>query len=180
MLRGKRDDPSGKEGVSCVRRRCSSRRQISKDFLTLLTRDGLQRPNSTQKFADLHQTRQVEDTVDMLVGQGAAEMAAAREVVAEGYVSVGSFNVPISWAPSTLPAGCTPVTVHQLPVEWVRQGCGTALLRAAQQQGEVVCEFLPSLASLQGHGGAQGPSNDPPAAAGTAAGAAASFVAAAC
>ena len=147
----RKGQPLASQGVSMVVqlalgkvpvRRGSSRRQISKDILTLLTRDGLQRPNSTQKFADLHQTRQVEDTVDMLVGQGAAEMAAAREAVAEGYVSVGSFNVPISWAPSTLPAGCTPVTVHQLPVEWVRQGCGTALLRAAQQQGEVVCEFL--------------------------------------
>jgi hypothetical protein len=41
-----------------------------------------------------------------------------------------------------MPAGCTEVIVHQLPVEWVRVGCGTALLEAAGQQGEVVCEFL--------------------------------------
>ena len=107
-------------------------RGSSQQLLSLLVRDGLQRPNSTQQFAALHQTSKRGDAVYMLVGQSAEARTAAQAAVAAGHVSVGSFQVPISWTPSTLPPGCTEVTVHQLPIEWVRQGCGTALLQAAQ------------------------------------------------
>jgi hypothetical protein len=124
-----------------VRRR-SSAQQTCKDVVTLLWREGLVRPNSTQQFAALHQTSKHGDTVVMLVHQDAASQAAAHAAVTAGHISVGPYQVPISWARSTMPAGCTEVTVHQLPVEWVRVGCGTALLEAAGQQGEVVCEFL--------------------------------------
>jgi hypothetical protein len=44
--------------------------------------------------------------------------------------------------PHCPPAGCTVVTIHQLPVALGRQGCTEVLLKAAQQPGEVVCEFL--------------------------------------
>ena len=146
-----RGQPLASSGVSMVVqlalgkvpvRRGSTAQQRNQDILTLLVREGLQRPNSTQRFAVLHQTSKQGDTVAMLVGQDADSQAAAQAAVTAGYICVGPFTVPISWARSTMPAGCTEVTVHQLPVEWVRRGCGTALLEAAGQQGEVVCEFL--------------------------------------
>jgi hypothetical protein len=115
-------------------------------ILGSMTRMGLVRPNSTQVWAARQQHRKEEGTVLMTVLDTPAAQAAARDTVAAGYVTVGEGDsailVPVSWAPTTQPAGCVVVTIHQLPPQYARERVGTALLKAAQQPGQVVAEFL--------------------------------------
>ena len=115
-------------------------------ILGSMTRKGLTRPNSTQVWAACHQYRKTDGTLLMTVADTPAAQAAAREAVAAGHVTVGDGDtailVPVSWAPTTQPAGCTVVTLHQLPPQYAREKVGTTLLAAAQQQGKVVAEFL--------------------------------------
>ena len=114
-------------------------------LLGMLWRQGLARPNSTQQWAGLHQLRGDGSVVVTVLDTPAAQ-AAARDTVAAGHVVIdqggAALTVPVSWAPTAKPPGCTVVTVHQLPPQYARKGVGTALLEAAAQRGTVVAEFL--------------------------------------
>jgi hypothetical protein len=114
-------------------------------LLGMLWRHGLARRNSTQEWACTHHTRGDGTTLVTVLDTPAAQ-AAARATVAAGQVVLGEGDaaviVPVSWAPTTQPAGCVAVTVHQLPPQYARRGVGTALLAAADQPGTVVGEFL--------------------------------------
>jgi len=121
-------------------RRGLTRQKQDQDICTLLFREGLQRPNSTPTWAGVHQHSQGVFTVS--VQDSAAAQAAAAAAVAAGRLEVGEFVVPVSWARSMPPAGSIAMTIHQLPPEYARKGCVTALLQAAGQEGTVVCEFL--------------------------------------
>ena len=108
-----------------------------------LLRVGLQYPNSTTQWAAQHTHSKDLATVTMLVGDSAAAGDAARAAVASGAVTAGPFTIPVSWSRrSGPPVGCTEITLHQLPVEFVRPGCCAVLMAAAGQKGEVVEEFL--------------------------------------
>ena len=159
LLRGQQylrpDPPTAVVGTSLVvklfplqaRHRVRNRKPPSLvTILGSMTRKGLTRPNSTQVWAACHQYRKTDGTLLMTVADTPAAQAAAREAVAAGHVTVGDGDtailVPVSWAPTTQPAGCTVVTLHQLPPQYAREKVGTTLLAAAQQQGKVVAEFL--------------------------------------
>ena len=108
-----------------------------------LLRVGLQYPNSTTQWAVQHTHSKDLATVTMLVGDSAAAGDAARAAVESGAVTAGHFTIPVSWSRrSGPPLGCTEVTLHQLPVEFVRPGCCAVLMAAAGQEGQVVEEFL--------------------------------------
>lgn len=112
-------------------------------MLTRLLRVGLQYPNSTTQWAAQHSRSKDLATVTMLVQASEAAEAAARAAVESGAVTVGPYTIPLSWARrSAPPTGCTQVTLHQLPVEFVRPGCCAVLMAASGQAGEVVEEFL--------------------------------------
>ena len=121
-------------------RRGMSRKEQDIAICTQLFRKGLQRPNSTPTWAALHQHSDGVLTLSVL--DSPAAQAAAAAAVAAGSLEVGNFTVPVSWARCMPPAGSIAVTVHQLPPQYARKGCVTALLQAAGQEGTVVCEFL--------------------------------------
>lgn len=114
-----------------------------KDLEGLLFRKGVQQPNSTTLWAATHRSDKDLACIEVSVQDTAAARQAARETVELGYVAVAGLRVPATYGRHTgPPAGCTVVTVHQLPVALGRQGCVEVLLKAAQQAGDVVCEFL--------------------------------------
>jgi hypothetical protein len=110
-----------------ARRRNGGNRQPADaaTLLTMLWRYGLTRPNSTQAWAALHQYRQ-DGTALVPVLDTPDAQAAAREAVAAGHVTVGegdsAFIVPVSWAPTTQPAGSVVVTLHNLPPQYAWWG----------------------------------------------------------
>ena len=117
-----------------------TRQQQMQAIATQLFRHGLQRPNNTQTWAALHQHS--DDVITVSVLDSPAAQAAAAEAVAAGRLEVGDFSVPVSWAPAMPPAGSIVVIVQNMPLQYARKGYMTALLRAAGQEGIVVCEFL--------------------------------------
>lgn len=117
--------------------------QFRKDLAAMLFRVGVQHDNSTLHWAARQQHSLGLAKVDIAVQDTAAAQQAARAAVQQGAVSVGGHAIPVSWAKRAAPPpGCVVVTIHQLPVEFVRVGCVQVLMAAAQQQGEVVAEFL--------------------------------------
>lgn len=119
------------------------RQPSRKDLYTLLFRVGVQRPNSTMHWAAIQQHDACLSTLRITVRDSEDARQAAREVVAAGALAVEGYTIPATWdRMAAPPAGCTEVTLHQLPVEFVRQGVGAVLLAAAQQDGAVVAEFL--------------------------------------
>ena len=120
-----------------------SRGRFRKDLEGLLFRQGVQQPNSTTLWAATHRSDKGLACIEVSVQDTAAARQAARAAVELGYVAVAGFRVPVTYGRHTAPpAGCTVVTIHQLPVALGRQGCTEVLLKAAQQPGDVVCEFL--------------------------------------
>lgn len=117
--------------------------QTRKDILAMLFRVSVQHPNDTLTWAALHQHSKDLSYVDIAVQPTDAARQAARAVVAAGAVTVGGFAIPAAWARRVAPpASCIVVTLHQLPVEFVRKGCMRKLLDAAQQEATVLYEFL--------------------------------------
>ena len=108
-----------------------------------LFREGLQRPSSASLWAAQHTSSKDNATLSVLVMNADAARTAAHAAVEVGSVTVGDYTVPVTWDQRPAPPPeCTIVILHQIPVEYVRQGCGAVLLAAAGQEGEVVAEFL--------------------------------------
>ena len=117
--------------------------EFGQDVVTRLFRQSGQQLGGSLPWAKLHSHTADSRTIQVLVEDTPEARAAAQEAVAAKVLQVGGYAVPLSWGPcSRIPEGCVQVTVHQLPLEYVRTGCVSALLQAAGQRGEVVAEFL--------------------------------------
>ena len=117
--------------------------QQGSDIATMLFRKGLAEQDGSLWWAALHSHNVSWTVIEVLVKQEEQAQQAARDAVAAKRLTVGPYTVPLSMAPCAgPPAGCVQVTLHQLPLEYVRRGCMQTLLHCAQQPGTVVCEFL--------------------------------------
>jgi hypothetical protein len=113
------------------------------DIATMLLRKGLQVEGSNVEWAARHSHTRDYRTMDFLVHPQQQAQEAAYAALAARVLTVGDYAVPLTMAPCAgPPAGCVQVQLHQLPLEYVRQGCMQLLLQCAGQQGEVRCEFL--------------------------------------
>mgnify|MGYP001810222812 CR=1 FL=1 len=116
---------------------------FGQDIVTRLFRANKQQLGDILPWADLHSHTADSKVIQVLVKDTPEARAAAQEAVAAKVLQAGGYAIPLSWGTcSRIPAGCVQVTVHQLPLEYVRTGCVSTLLHAAGQRGEVVAEFL--------------------------------------
>lgn len=126
-----------------VRTPCTQPLLDRRELIDVLFKIGVQRPNSAMQWADIMQPDADLSTLKIIVKDSAAARQAAREDVAVGAVTVEGYAIPVTWERQVAPpSGCTTVTLHHLPVEYARSGLGVVLLAAAQQDGEVVEEFV--------------------------------------
>jgi hypothetical protein len=116
--------------------------QHRKDLYGLLVRTGVGDPGILPWAAVQQHSKDV-SVLEFAAHDTPAARQAAREAVEGGTVTVDGYDIPVSWGRrSAPPPGCIAVALHQLPVEFVRKGCCAVLLAAANQEGEVLCEFL--------------------------------------